>query len=333
MHLNLQTQTGKRYSVDQYDLFIRPQILAGSFNQNLQEKAQQKRFSVSEQEAKAAMERQRTEQMKPNPPIPKAATSSHSPKSQTRETVHRINKTNPSTIAIRTGLLLSMKTNYLKVAEKLRFAFLSTAEAKEIGIRPVQHQSLQKILQRLQRIYYSAGGNTDNLKTAILEGRGNQDGRMQRLSGTPQEIPYNIFRPLKWNLGPELYAGEGLNGSEEISTAKAMSAAAETMNALVAVLKSVGKLDLIPAPQTAIPENETNPEPNHDQAENKEEAPTTKPKRSLKQWIRDNRWGISIAASLLIAGGLWLYKRFQASKAALAGVAPSGRDLGTASMT
>ena len=170
-----------------------------------------------------------------------------------------------------------------------------------------------------------------NLRKAILEGRGNQDGRMASLSGTSQEINYNIFRPLKWNLGPEVYASEGLNGTQEISTAKAMSAAATTMTALAAVLKSVGKLDLKPLATTFTKENETTKESAKEQAQKSEQSKP--PKRSLKQWIRDNRWGVSIAASLLIAGGIWLYKKLKATKAGLAGITQAGRDLGKASMT
>lgn len=376
-------------SIDQYDLFIRPQILSGSLIQDRkaraaaakgmtveqydahmnqqwqnqhgmspeqwaarQRSAHQERYQAQQQKSAAEIEKLRAELIERGAPVPQGATRSqllellrsYPPKSKAGEVLHKVNKANPATVALRTGVLLGMKTNFLKVAEKLRFAYLSANGAMQIGIPLVQYQKLKKVLQRIQKIYHGAGGDVANLKKAILEGRGNQDGRMQSLNGSPQGVSYNIFRPLKWNLGPEFYASEvmpaaSLQGLGEVSTASAMSTAAGTMTALAAVLKAVGKLNLKPvappvesaASKTITNENNTeiisegntefSPENSNQDSNSPESDP---PKRNLKQWAKDNWWGIGLVATAIVAGGMWLVKRMKSQKKGLAGVSESG---------
>ena len=82
---------------------------------------------------------------------------------------------NPVTILLRNGFLLAMKTNFMKVAEKLRFGYLSTAEAKKRGVRMGSFIHLKGILGKARKIYELAGGKEKNLKRAILNGKGNRN--------------------------------------------------------------------------------------------------------------------------------------------------------------
>lgn len=82
---------------------------------------------------------------------------------------------NPGTILLRNGLLLAMKLNMFNVAGKLRYAYLSDAQAKALGINTGALAKLRHIKDRAESIYWQAGGNKENLKKAILKGKGNSD--------------------------------------------------------------------------------------------------------------------------------------------------------------
>ncbi|MBP2831250.1 hypothetical protein J8281_03535 [Aquimarina sp. U1-2] len=82
---------------------------------------------------------------------------------------------NPATILLRNGFLLAMKTNLFKVAERLRFGYLSDAEARKRGVNMREFSKLKKVVDKAGKIYDTAGGKKSNLKKAILSGKGNKD--------------------------------------------------------------------------------------------------------------------------------------------------------------
>jgi len=90
--------------------------------------------------------------------------------------------TNPATILLRNGFLLAMKVNLLNVAGRLRFGYLSDSEAKAKGINLSELNKLRKVKDRAETVYWQAGGKKDNLKKAILKGKGNKDKKVP-LSG------------------------------------------------------------------------------------------------------------------------------------------------------
>jgi hypothetical protein len=96
--------------------------------------------------------------------------------------IHFLNRAvNPATILIRNGVLICMKLNVLRVAEKLRLAYLPYAQANAIsGIDQANHTKLTNILKDLEKAYYVAGGIPVNLKKAILNGKGNRDNKVPK---------------------------------------------------------------------------------------------------------------------------------------------------------
>ncbi|MEM6736730.1 MAG: hypothetical protein AAF620_11740, partial [Bacteroidota bacterium] len=82
---------------------------------------------------------------------------------------------NPATILLRNGFLLAMKINLMKVAERLRFGYLSDAEARKRGMSMSGFSKLKGAISKANKIYELAGGKSSNLKKAILTGKGNKD--------------------------------------------------------------------------------------------------------------------------------------------------------------
>ena len=89
---------------------------------------------------------------------------------------------NPATILLRNGFLLAMKINLMKVASRLRFGYLSDAEARKRGMSMSGFSKLKGAIRKAHKIYELAGGKSKNLKKAILTGKGNRD-RKVPLSG------------------------------------------------------------------------------------------------------------------------------------------------------
>ena len=90
--------------------------------------------------------------------------------------------TNPATILLRNGFLLAMKVNLMNVAGRLRYGYLTDSEAKAKGINLSELNKLRKVKDRAETVYWQAGGKKDNLKKAILKGKGNKDKKVP-LSG------------------------------------------------------------------------------------------------------------------------------------------------------
>ncbi len=83
--------------------------------------------------------------------------------------------TNPATILLRNGFLLAMKVNLMNVAGRLRFAYLTDAQANTMGINPDSLKKLRTVKDRAETVYWQAGGKKENLKKAILKGKGNKN--------------------------------------------------------------------------------------------------------------------------------------------------------------
>lgn len=143
---------------------------------------------------------------------------------------------NPATMLLRNGFLLAMKTNFLKLAEKLRYAYLSEAQAVKRGMNLQVFRKLKKVLEKAEKIYHGAGGKTDKLKLAILKGKGNRDKKVS-LAGLEglddvyaDEQEYNIIHTNSVN---------GLGELGEPATAATIAAATAVLTALGAALKAV----------------------------------------------------------------------------------------------
>lgn len=142
---------------------------------------------------------------------------------------------NPVTILLRNGFLLAMKINLLNVAGRLRFAYLTDAQAKERNMNLDSLKKVRSVKDRAETVYWQAGGKKANLKKAILSGKGNKDKKvpMNGLFGLDDEYmdmdEYNIIHSDPDNM-------EGLG---EIASGAAIAAATSAVAAIAGALKQV----------------------------------------------------------------------------------------------
>lgn len=168
-----------------------------------------------------------------------------------KKVAHATNRLNPATVLLRNGLLASMKLNLMKVAGKLRWAYLTEQQAKAKGIPVDKYQKLRKILTKLEGIFFGAGGKPENLKKAILTSKGNKDkavnglGEIDFSSANPS---FDEFTPLPALLGHDVFNSENMMDDGELGelgepvTAASIAAATGALATIAQVLKSVGDI-------------------------------------------------------------------------------------------
>lgn len=269
--------------------------------------------------------------------------------------ISTINKVNPATALVRTGILVAMKTNMFRIAERLRWGFYPNyAAAAKAGFRVSAKAKgspesifvhYQNALARLRKIQQTAGGNPEKFKDAILTGKGNKSGQVS-LRG-----PVNSFDDLQTTriqdiLGYDIYASEvlpvtgvsGLSGLGEPITASAAVAAATAVLGTIAVLLKQKDGGLPGEASTGLnPVNSQTPDLMPDSSnipgyETSEEFPpeagrTPQPppdeKRSIGQWAKDNPLLVGAIGVAVVGGGYLAYKALQ-PKADTALSGPSG---------
>lgn len=164
-----------------------------------------------------------------------------------KEGLHLVNRANPATALLRAGVLACMKINMFKVAGMLRYTYLSDEEAKRKGIDMKKFPKLKAIREKLEKIFYGAGGKTENLKKAILTGRGNRNKEVPLSGlGSLDTNDYDESTRLPELLGVPMYTSEmqEVNGLGElgVATEAAIAAATSAMTALAALIKQLGPL-------------------------------------------------------------------------------------------
>jgi hypothetical protein len=166
-----------------------------------------------------------------------------------KKSLHVINRVNPATTALRLGVLAGMKTNMFGIAANLRYAYLSDAEAQKRGLNMKRFARFKRVREKLEKIFFGAGGKPENLKEAILTGKGNAN-REVALSG------YGTFlgnvteqSSLKEILGEEMFYDEkaeqlnGLSGEGlGVVTAAVVTAASGILASIAAIIKNIGDL-------------------------------------------------------------------------------------------
>jgi len=160
--------------------------------------------------------------------------------------LHITNRLNPATTLIREGVLISMKLNLFKVAQRLKYAYLSEDEARKKEMDMDKFAKLKKIKEKLEKIFYDAGGKPENLKKAILTGKGNSKGKhdVNGLGYIPDDMSgMDENTPSSTLLGLEMYGSEGF-GELGSATAAAASITAATgiIGAIAGLLKGVGNM-------------------------------------------------------------------------------------------
>lgn len=165
--------------------------------------------------------------------------------------LHLTNILNPATATIRAGVLLSAKLNIMKIGERLKWAYLSDDDAKKKGLDMGRFAKLKKIKDKLEKIFYGMGGKPENLKKAILTGKGNKHHEVNGLGYIydPKEGLEGMgeYTPAETILGTEMYRDElsGINddkGELGIVTATAIASATGVIGAIAALIKGVGNV-------------------------------------------------------------------------------------------
>lgn len=134
--------------------------------------------------------------------------------------IHVANKANPATVLLRNGVLASMKLNLFKAAQRLKWAYLSDEEARKKGIDMAKFERLKKVRAKLESIYFGSGGKPENLKNAILKGKGNRGHDVSGFDGSYDELS---------DLG-------------EPATGAAIASASAIIASIAGILKGIGNI-------------------------------------------------------------------------------------------
>ena len=161
----------------------------------------------------------------------------------------KVNKINPLTVLLRNGVLAAMKLNMFKIASRLRWSYMSPNAAAAKGIIPDKFKKLVAVRQKLENTFHGAGGKVDNLRKAILKGKGNKDKAVAvfGLGFLPEDgaVDYmDLNTPLPELLGHDIYYSENVEGMEDFQGFGALGepVSAATIAAATAVLTAIAKL-------------------------------------------------------------------------------------------
>lgn len=89
-----------------------------------------------------------------------------------KKSVDAVLKYNPVSLTARQGLLVAFRTNLFKMSDKLKYAFLTEAQAQEHGLDVDEWKKLVKTWEKVQKLYTKTlKGNIDHLKQAIFSGK------------------------------------------------------------------------------------------------------------------------------------------------------------------
>lgn len=185
-------------------------------------------------------------------PVPKAPKPKK--KGFFKKVLNVVNKVNPVTVLLRNGVLAAMKLNIKNVAKRLRWSYLPPDKIGQHGIDPAKYQKLVTTRQKLEKIFYGAGGNPKNFKKAILSGKGNKDKAVSGLGMLPMQEwspSMNEYTPLGELLGDDIYYSENVEGMEgfggfgelgEPISLASIGAAMGVIAGIVSALKQIGSI-------------------------------------------------------------------------------------------
>jgi hypothetical protein len=162
--------------------------------------------------------------------------------------LHAINRVNPATLLLRTGVLASMKLNIFKVAQRLKYSYLTEEQAKQKGMNIEKWKHLKQVREKLDKILFGAGGKPENMKKAILTGKGNKNHEVSGLGFIYDSSldGMNANTPLSDLLG-DIYHSEmeelhGLGELGEPATAASLASAAGVVGTIAALIKKIGNI-------------------------------------------------------------------------------------------
>jgi hypothetical protein len=163
--------------------------------------------------------------------------------------IHNFNRFNPATLALRNGVLAAMKLNLFKVPQRLKYAYLSEAEAKKRGLIMDRWYKLVKVKDKLENIFFGAGGKPKNLKKALLTGKGNHNHDVNGLGYVMDEgvMGMDETTPLRQLLGEEIWhsENEGAHGVGELGdpvTGGTVAVASGILAIISGIIKGIGTI-------------------------------------------------------------------------------------------
>ena len=193
-----------------------------------------------------------------------------------KKVLNVVNKFNPATVALRNGVLASMKLNIGNVGKRLRWSYITPEQAKAKKMDMGKWNKLVEARKKLEKIFYGAGGKPENMKKAILNGKGNKNhevhgldgfgalydhrtGRFHRSMSANQKMhrfhpmhpnhPVNRLHkhmPLRTVIGNEMFHDENPVGElgelGEPITAATIAAASGVIAAIASTLKKIGDI-------------------------------------------------------------------------------------------
>lgn len=179
-------------------------------------------------------------------------------KDRIKKGLNVVNKVNPVTALLRAGILASLKLNVGKVAGKLRYSYWTESQATANQMEVAKYRQLVDVRKKLENIFYGAGGNANNLKKAVLEGKGNNDKRVA-LNGLGElgqavsdyyDLPTIIGHDTYFDEFDDLRPTGSMNGlGEPVSTTAAIAAASGVIGTIAALIKKIGSLFKKGSPQ------------------------------------------------------------------------------------
>lgn len=165
----------------------------------------------------------------------------------THNALHLFNRVNPATVLLRNGILACLKLNLFKVAQRMKYAYWTEDQAKQHHVDLNKWHQLVKIKDKLENIFYGAGGIPSNFKKAMLTGNGNRNHDVSGLGYAPDEEVYGMDEntPLPQLLG-DIYESEnkveGLGDLGDPATGTAVAAATGIMGIIATIIKAVGNI-------------------------------------------------------------------------------------------
>lgn len=169
--------------------------------------------------------------------------------------LHVINKLNPATALLRAGVLVSLKTNLFNVAGRLRYTYWTDEQARKNNVDMAKFQKLKQIRQKIEKVFFGAGGKPENMKKAILTGRGNRN-KAVSVNGLGY-VPIYDDSNLRSIIGSDMYSDEfdsvkhpsGINGLGSISAGAAVAAASGIIGTIAGLIKKLSGIFKKGSPQ------------------------------------------------------------------------------------
>ena len=155
---------------------------------------------------------------------------------------------NPALAAIRNGILVAAKTDLKKMSSRLRYSYLTPQQAQNLGVDSNKYNKILKTRKKLEKTFTKLGGRANNLKKAILKGRGNRDKKVP-LKGIPSIVIHDSFE---------------IHGLGEVAAATVIAAATPIILATLNMINKSGvatEADMYDSSQTDYdPDEEELPE-------------------------------------------------------------------------